>query len=109
MTPHQFCALEETEAATLGNALLALWWEARGDWDRAHVLAQQAGESDDRAQARGGCWVHAYLHRLEGDEGNAGYWYARAGRRAPARGTSFAEERNAIAMELLAGREQTPQ
>jgi hypothetical protein len=51
--------------------LLALWYEARGDWEKAHSLAQGV---DDRS----GAWVHAYLHRKEGDLGNAGYWYRRA-------------------------------
>jgi hypothetical protein len=51
--------------------LLALWHDARGDWDQAHTLAQDV---DDPS----GAWVHAYLHRKEGDLGNAGYWYRRA-------------------------------
>jgi hypothetical protein len=51
--------------------LQALWCEARGDWDRAHQLAQQEG-------GIAGDWVHAYLHRKEGDQANARYWYARA-------------------------------
>jgi hypothetical protein len=54
--------------------LAALWWDAKGHWARAHEIAQDE-ESPD------GSWVHAYLHRKEGDEGNAGYWYRRAGRR----------------------------
>ena len=57
----------------LGLPLQALWAEAHGDWDRAHDLCQQA-------KSRDGDWVHAYLHRKEGDVGNAGYWYARAAR-----------------------------
>lgn len=55
------------------GAVLALWHDGRGDWDRAHAVAQDV---DDRA----GAWVHAYLHRKEGDQGNAAYWYRRAGR-----------------------------
>ena len=58
----------------LDMALQALWWDAKGDWDRAHGCAQ-ANEADPRA-----AWVHAYLHRKEGDLANAGYWYRRAGR-----------------------------
>jgi hypothetical protein len=53
--------------------LAALWWEAKGNWEKAHEIAQEI-DSPDAA------WVHAYLHRKEGDEGNAGYWYHRAGR-----------------------------
>ena len=55
----------------LTAALAALWWDKKGDWVRAHQSVQQgkdAGES----------WVHAYLHRKEGDRTNAAYWYARA-------------------------------
>lgn len=55
------------------TALRALWHLARGDWDRAHRLAQA---EDDPSCA----WVHAHLHRVEGDDANAGYWYRRAGR-----------------------------
>jgi hypothetical protein len=59
--------------ATLSNALKALWWDAKGDWAQAHACAQA---QDDAA----GAWVHAYLHRKEGDLSNASYWYRRAGR-----------------------------
>jgi hypothetical protein len=52
-------------------ALAGLWWDAKGDWTRAHESAQQ----DD---GENGAWVHAYLHRKEGDENNAAYWYRRA-------------------------------
>jgi hypothetical protein len=55
-------------------ALAGLWWDAKGDWTRAHESAQQ-----DEGPA--GSWVHAYLHRKEGDISNAGYWYSRAGRK----------------------------
>ena len=55
----------------LPRALRALWHDAHGDWNAAHETAQ--------AEEFGNCaWVHAYLHRKEGDEGNAGYWYQRA-------------------------------
>jgi hypothetical protein len=57
----------------LSPALLALWHDARGDWKAAHETAQ---EIDDET----GAWIHAYLHRKEGDLGNAGYWYRRAGK-----------------------------
>jgi hypothetical protein len=56
----------------LSPALRALWWDAKGNWERAHELAQ---ERDDAA----GMLVHAYLHRKEGDPSNAAYWYRRAG------------------------------
>lgn len=56
--------------------LKALWYEARGEWKRAHEIVQ-AQDSVDAA------WVHAYLHRKEGDLANAGYWYRRAKRQIP--------------------------
>ena len=59
--------------AGLTDALAGLWWDAKGDWKRAHESAQQDEGKD-------GSWVHAYLHRKEGDQGNAGYWYLRAGK-----------------------------
>jgi hypothetical protein len=52
-------------------ALVALWHDARGDWDMAHKVAQDVND-------RNGAWVHAYLHRKEGDIGNARYWYGEA-------------------------------
>jgi hypothetical protein len=60
----------------LTAALAALWWDARGDWQRAHEAAMR-DEGTDAA------WVHAYLHRKEGDRSNAGYWYRRAGQPMP--------------------------
>lgn len=75
MNPEELKAL--SDPAKLGLPLQALWHDARGDWERAHELCQ-------RAKSRDGDWVHAYLHRKEGDPGNAGYWYARAGRPMPA-------------------------
>lgn len=58
--------------AGLSSALLALWWDAKGDWNKAHERAQ---EHDDTADMH----VHAYLHRKEGDQSNAEYWYRRFG------------------------------
>lgn len=89
MTVAEFKA---TDADQFTGALLALWWDARGSWDRAHEVAQEIEDSD-------GAWVHAYLHRKEGDVGNAGYWYRRAGRR-PATG-SLEIEWAEIVEELL--------
>jgi hypothetical protein len=59
-------------APSLGAPLAGLWWAAKGDWDQAHRIVQ-----DDAS--REAAWVHAYLHRVEGDLGNAGYWYRQAG------------------------------
>lgn len=57
----------------LSLSLIALWWDRKGDWTIAHESAQQD-------QGPTGAWVHAYLHRKEGDLSNAGYWYGRAGK-----------------------------
>ena len=62
-----------SDGSGFSGALLALWWDAKGDWNRAHEVAQDVAGSD-------GAWVHAYLHREDGDLENAGYWYRRAGR-----------------------------
>lgn len=57
----------------ISGATAALWWAAKGDWEKAHNLVQDEDGKD-------AAWVHAYLHRVEGDLANAGYWYRRAGR-----------------------------
>ena len=57
----------------ISAALQAMWHDAKGDWEKAHSLAQSQDDAD-------GAWVHAYLHRVEGDLGNAAYWYRRANR-----------------------------
>ena len=79
--------------AGLGPALEALWHDGRGDFDRAHELAQSDEGGD-------GDWVHAYLHRKEGDAGNAAYWYRRA--RQPVCREPLEAEWDAIAAALLA-------
>ena len=57
--------------ADLPPILAALWHDGKGDWHKAHELAQDVPDPD-------GAWVHAFLHRKEGDAGNAAYWYCRA-------------------------------
>ena len=64
---------EAKPPAELTQALAGLWWDAKGDWTQAHESAQQDEGPD-------GSWVHAYLHRKEGDQSNAAYWYRRAGK-----------------------------
>lgn len=59
--------------AALSAPLAALWWDAKGDWTRAHDLV-------DELESQDGMAVHAYLHRKGGQNENADYWYARAGR-----------------------------
>jgi hypothetical protein len=60
-------------APEVNAPLAALWWTAKGNWDRAHKLVQDEATAD-------AAWVHAHLHRVEGDLGNAGYWYRQAGK-----------------------------
>jgi len=87
-------SIEEGEepAAEWTTELKALWWCKKGNWAKSHDLAQDAGSSD-------GDWVHAHLHRVEGDLGNAGYWYSRAGRK---QGTqSVEQEWTEITAEML--------
>jgi hypothetical protein len=93
MTVDEFRLLAKgDEPKGLSSALLALYHDERGDWDGAHAAAQ-LGDTRD------GAWVHAYLHRKEGDVGNAGYWYRRAGRPMPT--SSLEAEWAQIAGELL--------
>jgi hypothetical protein len=82
----------EEPPGALSLVLAALWWDLKGDWTKAHECAQQL-ESAKHA------WVHAYLHRKEGDADNARYWYRRAGK-AVFNG-SLEEEREEIAKTLI--------
>jgi hypothetical protein len=79
----------------LCGALRALWHEARGDWDAAHEWAQ-------KDEGAAGAWVHAHLHRREGDSANAAYWYRRAGR--PVAQDACEVEWERISTELLAAK-----
>lgn len=79
--------------AALPALLQALWHAGRDEWDEAHRIAQDESSAD-------GAWVHAYLHRVEGDESNAGYWYRRAGK--PHCQSSLQAEWTEIASALLA-------
>jgi hypothetical protein len=80
--------------ADQGPLVQALWHDAKGDWDAAHHLAQAQDDAD-------GAWVHAYLHRVEVDLANAGYWYRRAGK--PASEQPLRDEWTTIATALLGG------
>lgn len=83
---------EAKPPAALSAPLRALWHDAKGDWDAAHTVAQ---DIDDPT----GAWIHAYLHRKEGDLANAGYWYRRA--HQPECRTSLEAEWEQIATTLL--------
>jgi hypothetical protein len=78
--------------AGLTLALTGLWWDGKGNWQRAHESAQQDEGKD-------GSWVHAYLHRKEGDQDNAAYWYSRAGKSVCRE--ALGEEWLSIARDLL--------
>jgi hypothetical protein len=80
----------------LAPVLAALWWARKGDWDKAHKIVM---EKDGRDAA----WVHAYLHRVEGDTGNAAYWYRQA--KKPAATAALDTEWKAIVAALLDGEE----
>jgi hypothetical protein len=79
-------------APNLSPPLAALWWAGKGKWDAAHRIVQD----EDTADA---AWVHAYLHRVEGDLGNAGYWYRRASK--PVATDAVESEWQRIASALL--------
>lgn len=81
-----------TPPALTNKALLALWYDGKKDWETAHEFAQDEHTND-------GSWVHAYLHRKEGDLGNASYWYHRAGKKMPS--VSLDEEWKQIVSALL--------
>ena len=57
----------------IAPALAALWWAKTGDWEKAHRIVMDE-------HGRDAAWVHAYLHRVEGDDANARYWYTQARR-----------------------------
>jgi hypothetical protein len=85
---------QTTPPADLTAAQAALWYGKKGNWDAAHACVQQAAGWE-------AAWVHAYLHRWEGDDSNAAYWYCRAGRSFCR--TSLEEEWQEIFEELVAG------
>ncbi len=85
--------------STLPPPLAALWWAKKGEWDKAHRLVM----GDDSPEA---AWVHAYLHRVEGDAGNAGYWYRQA-HRPVASGDLDAEWTAMVEALLHAGAKRT--
>jgi hypothetical protein len=94
VTPHAFSATlsNKVPPPALSAPLAALWWAKKGEWDKAHRLVMEASGPD-------AAWVHAYLHRVEGDLGNAGYWYRQA--RKPAASGDLDGEWAAILEALL--------
>jgi hypothetical protein len=81
----------ENPPENISPYLKSLWFDNKNDWEKAHTIIQDI--EDNTAS-----WIHAYLHRKEGDNGNADYWYRRAGRKRP--GTTLKEEWEDIVTEL---------
>lgn len=94
MTPAAFTASFSNPAPPreLSAPLAALWWAKKGEWDKAHRIVMDETGQD-------AAWVHAYLHRVEGDTGNAKYWYAQA--RKPVVSGDLDAEWNAMVDALL--------
>jgi hypothetical protein len=94
MTLDEFTQLMEKEScpSSLSRALQALWHDKKGNWQKAHDLVQNANDADS-------AWVHAYLHRKEGDLSNARYWYRRIGQ--PECQVGLEKEWQQIARNLL--------
>ena len=78
--------------ASLNQYALSLWYDAKGDWEKAHTIIQDIEDGN-------AAWIHAYLHRKEGDDGNARYWYQRAGKKMPV--SALENEWEEIAKALL--------
>lgn len=91
---YQSAASEDSPPAGIAIEARALWHARAGNWDAAHDLCQDV-------PGMAGSWIHAWLHRQEGDLGNAEYWYSRAGREMPGRGVSLEDEWFEIARELV--------
>ncbi|WP_026734541.1 hypothetical protein [Fischerella sp. PCC 9605] len=95
MTPKEFQQLIEKQQKcpeSPPQALQALWYDYKGNWDKAHEIVQNAGDADS-------AWVHAYLHRKEGDLSNARYWYRRSNK--PEFHAGLDKEWEQIASDLL--------
>jgi len=76
----------------LSSVLIALWHDAKGDWEASHNIAQDIDTKE-------GAWIHAYLHRKEGDIWNADYWYRNAGRKRPE--STLEEEWNELVKRFI--------
>lgn len=95
MTLTEFQQLMETQQLsleTLPKALQALFYDKKGNWNQAHEIVQNASDADS-------AWVHAYLHRKEGDLSNARYWYRRSNQ--PEFSGELSQEWEAITSDLL--------
>ena len=86
-------AEEKNPEEDWSGIIKSLWWGKKGNWEKAHLIAQEIA-------TKHGFWVHAYLHRLEGDSGYAAYWYQLAGKSAKTN-QSLEEEWNEISQAML--------
>jgi hypothetical protein len=96
LTTYKDSLARDEPPSGLSPALEALWWDAKGNWDKAHERAQEEGGAQ-------GAWVHAYLHRKEGDLSNARYWYRQA-KRPPAEEAPLEVEWEEIVRGLLSSK-----
>ena len=92
MNLEEFVKQNSLQITSYPLALQALWHDYQGDWHKSHKLI-------DRESDRDCAWVHAYLHRVEGDLSNARYWYRRSGK--PESQLTLTEERQQIARALI--------
>lgn len=97
MIPNHYKEFEETlteshPPSIWPEGLKALWFDAKGDWEASHDIAQEMHSSL-------GSWIHAYLHRKEGDRFNAGYWYGKAQRHYPS--NTLEEELKEIVLYII--------
>lgn len=83
---------QDSPPDALNPLLKALWYDGKGDWETSHQIIQDINSSD-------AAWIHAYLHRKEGDLSNASYWYHRADRKQT--GVSLEEEWEEITRQML--------
>lgn len=84
--------LETSPPPYWSGALRAMWFDLKGDWEASHDIAQDMHDNN-------GSWIHAYLHRKEGDKFNAGYWYRMAGKKFPSQ--SLEEEQRQLVQYFL--------
>ena len=85
---------EPTPPASLSKPLMALWLEGNNQWDQAHDLCNDI-------PGKAGNWIHAYLHRVEGDYWNADYWYHQAGQPSPGKSADLKSEWKQLVLHFL--------
>jgi hypothetical protein len=85
-------SLKKSKPPEVSSYLEALWYDKKDNWGKAHAIAQDIHNRD-------GSWIHGYLHRIEGDEWNARYWYSKAKKEMP--GNSIEEEWELLVRHFL--------